>query len=139
MDRDGVRGCGAVAEMMNHPELDMAFLTPSNVLVHVLRKYGEARKFCPADPIKSIFINQTCYLDCIQSLATGKRETCEHYEQNKAMIACHLKHEVTDSFHPRFVVAPPSRRPVAGDLARLLAIAYKCTDISELFAKKILC
>lgn len=125
--------------MKNHPVFDMVYMTPADVLVHILKNYGEPRRFCHADRIKQILVNNSFNLDCIQSLATGQREVCEEYEANKARIADYIKDEIAGSFHPRFVVSPPSRRPVARDLAASLAIVYECTDLSKFFFKRDPC
>jgi hypothetical protein len=122
--------------MMNHPELDMAYMTPEDVLVHVLKEFDEYRKFPPQDRIKEIKVNQFFVLDCIQWLASGKKEICEEFNQNKALIAAYLKEEISGSYTPRFVVSPPSRRTIARDLAALLAVAYECIDLSILFSKQ---
>jgi hypothetical protein len=123
--------------MKKHPVFDMAYMTPADVLVHVLKNYGEDRNF-PADRIKQILANSS-NLDCIHSLATGRREVCVEYEANKARIVDYIKDEIAGSFHPRFVVSPPSRRPVARDLAASLARVYECTDLSEFFFKRDPC
>jgi hypothetical protein len=52
----------------------MAYMTPADVLVHVLKNYGEYRHFSPTDHIKQILVNNY-NLDCIHSLATGREKS----------------------------------------------------------------
>ena len=111
----------------------MIYSTPSGVQVHVLKKYLKRREFFPVDWRMTYALN---VLDCIQNLASGKKVSCEGYELQKDNIVGWLKEDIPSSFRPHFVVAPPSRRKVAGDLARSLSELYGCTDLSAFFMKQ---
>lgn len=110
----------------------MIYSTPAGVQVHVLKRYAKRRIFSPANQVKTILCDS---LDCIQSLASGKAACCAGYDQHRDSIAGWLKEEFPHSFKPNFVVAPPSRRLVAGDLARSFAHLYACIDLSSSFTK----
>lgn len=110
----------------------MIYSTPAGVEVRVLKKYAKRRIFSPANQVRTILCDS---LDCIQSLASGKVVCCEGYDQHRDSIAGWLKEEFPHSFKPNFVVAPPSRRLVAGDLARSFAHLYACIDLSSSFTK----
>jgi predicted amidophosphoribosyltransferase len=110
----------------------MIYLTQEKVRVHVLKEYNKRRLFYPANPVRSILLDS---IDCIQSLASGLKASCEGYDQHKGSIASWLKEEMPSLFLPRFVVAVPSRRTVSRELAESFAEIYGCTDLSELFTK----
>ena len=110
----------------------MIYSTPAGVQVHVLKRYARRRIFSPANQVRTILCDS---LDCIQSLASGKAACCAGYDQHRDSIAGWLKDEFPRSFKPSFVVAPPSRRLVAGDLARSFAHLYACIDLSSSFTK----
>jgi phosphoribosylpyrophosphate synthetase len=121
--------------MKKHSNLNLVYATPSEVLVYVLKEYKKKRTFYPEDHIKSIKLSNF-NIECIQNLASGHTTCFDEYEQKKNQIADWLKEEIPDSFHPRFVVAPPSRRTVARGLAESLAKKYQCTDLSGFFSKR---
>jgi predicted amidophosphoribosyltransferase len=110
----------------------MTYLTQEKVRVYVLKEYKKRRLFYPANPVRSILLDS---IDCMQSLASGLKASCEGYDQHKGSIASWLKEEMPSLFQPRFVVAMPSRRTVSRELAESFAEIYGCTDLSELFTK----
>lgn len=110
----------------------MIYLTQAEVQVHVLKEYNKRRQFYPANLVRSILLDS---IDCVQSLASGKKMSCEGYDRHKDSIASWLKEEISSLFLPRFVVALPSRRTVSRELAGSFAEIYGCTDLSALFTK----
>ncbi len=110
----------------------MIYLTQAGVQVHVLKEYKKRRQFYPPDLVKSILLDS---IDCIQSLASGLKASCEGYDQHKYSIASWLKEEMSSLFQPRFVVSVPSRRMISRELAESFAVIYGCTDLSALFSK----
>lgn len=110
----------------------MIYSTPAGVQVHVLKEYDRRRIFSPANQVRTILCDS---LDCIQSLASGKASCCAGYDRHRNSIADWLKEEFPRSFEPNFVVAPPSRRLVAGELAQSFAHLCKCIDLSSSFTK----
>jgi hypothetical protein len=111
----------------------MIYTTPVGVQVYALKEYQKQRQFVPVDPTRSILLNS---IDCIQSLASGRKTSCEGYDLHKDNFALWLKEEMPSLFLPRFVVAVPSRRSVSRELAESFAETYKCTNLSALFTKQ---
>jgi len=111
----------------------MIYFTPSGVTVYILKQY-HTRYWLPENWKKAIEVNT---LDFIQGWASGlKKDALEDYNTLKDKIPSWLKEEIPASVNPRFVVSPPSQRPVAGDLARSLSEIYECIDLSAYFDKK---
>jgi hypothetical protein len=111
----------------------MIYLTKEGVQVHALKAYKKRRHFSPANLARSIALDS---VDCIQSLASGLKASCEGYDHNKGSIASWLKEEIPSLPLPQFVVAVPSRRTVSKELAESFAGIYGCTDLSPLFTKQ---
>ncbi len=115
----------------------MLLHTNSGLPVHFIKDYRYRRIAPMNDPMGRNLVNE--YLDCIQTLATGRDiagNASEHYDKIESKLATWLKDEIGGDFHPDYVVAVPSSRSVSNNLALSLSCAYsECEDLSSLFTK----
>lgn len=102
--------------------------------VITLKVFGKAHKATSA--AENIRFKCVDTLDCIQGLASGRFEKCEGYTLYKDRIPSLLKEVIPGTVMPSLVVAPPSRRDIARDLAASMANLYDCPDITHLFKKR---
>lgn len=109
----------------------MIYFTQAGVQVHVLKEYEKPP--ATGNRVADILLHE---FDCIQHLSSGRQTVCEAYDLHKGKVAGFIRMVIPGSFCPSFVVAPPSSRTIAGELARSLAQLYGCQDLSGCFRKR---
>jgi hypothetical protein len=109
----------------------MIYSTQAGLQVHVLKEYEKPP--ATGDRIADILLGD---FDCIQHLSSGKKSECESYDLHKGSLGGYIRMVIPESFYPRFVVAPPSSRAIAGELAGSLAKLCACEDLSRYFHKR---
>jgi hypothetical protein len=109
----------------------MIYLTQTGVQVHVLKEYEKPP--ATGNRVADILLGG---FDCIQHLSSGNVSVCEAYDLHKGKVASYIRMVIPESFCPRFVVAPPSSRAIAGELAGSLAQLYQCQNLSGYFRKR---
>ena len=109
----------------------MIYSTQAGLQVHVLKEYEKSP--ATGNRIADILLGD---FDCIQHLSSGKKSECAAYDHHKGSLAGYIRMVIPESFYPRFVVAPPSSRTIAGELAGSLAKFCKCEDLSRFFRKR---
>ncbi|NQW39729.1 MAG: hypothetical protein HQ469_11220 [Cyanobacteria bacterium] len=109
----------------------MIYSTRVGVQVHVLKEYEKTP--VTGNRVADILLYD---FDCIQHLSSGQKAVCEAYDLHKGKLAGYIRMVIPESFCPRFVVAPPSSRIIAGELAESLAQLYGCENLSGYFQKQ---